>query len=99
VLARKRRLNRDKVGQPQTPYDRARNDLFGAIRKCGVIGAPEEDQAEWMVETIAFLADRYPELTPTEKEQLHQIGLRFCQPVIPHGTQTTSNSLEDANAA
>jgi hypothetical protein len=98
-LARKRRLNRAKLEQPQTPYDRARNELFSAIRQCGVIGAHEEDQLEWMAETVAFLAERYPELTPAEKEQLHQIGLRFCQPVIPHGTQATSNSLEDANAA
>ncbi|MGH7459839.1 MAG: hypothetical protein ACREMA_02275 [Longimicrobiales bacterium] len=98
-MARKRRLNKAKLEQPQTPYDRSRNELFSAIRQCGVIGAAEEDQVEWMAETVDFLAQRYPELTPTEKEQLRQIGLRFCQPVIPHGTQTTSTSLEDANAA
>ncbi|MGH7460667.1 MAG: hypothetical protein ACREMA_06515 [Longimicrobiales bacterium] len=98
-MARKRRLNRAKLEQPQTPYDRARNELFSAIRQCGVIGAQEEEQLEWMAETVDFLAQRYPELSPTEKEQLRQIGIRFCQPVIPHGTQGTSTSLEDANAA
>ncbi|MGH7467712.1 MAG: hypothetical protein ACRENP_06950 [Longimicrobiales bacterium] len=98
-MARKRRLNRAKLEQPQTPYDRARNELFSAIRQCGVIDAQEEDQLEWMAETVDFLAQRYPELNPTEKEQLQQIGLRFCKPVIPHGTQNTPTSLEDANAA
>ena len=98
-MARKRREKRPKLDQPETSYDRARNELFSAIRQCGVIGAHEEDQAEWMGETVAFLAERYPELTEAEREQLKQIGLRFCQPVIPHGTQSTATSLEDANAA
>ena len=98
-MARKRRLNRAKLEQPQTAFDRARNELFSAIRQCGVIGALEEEQIEWMAETVDFLAQRHPELTPAEQEQLRQTGLRFCQPVIPHGTQTTPTSLEDANAA
>jgi hypothetical protein len=99
VLARKRREKRAKLDQPETLYDRARNELFSAIRQCGVIGADAQDQAEWMAETVAFLAERYPELAETEREQLRQIGLRFCQPVIPHGTQSIATSLEDANAA
>lgn len=98
-MARKRRENRAKSDQPETSYDRARNELFSAIRQCGVIGAPEQDQVEWMAETVEFLAARYPELSPAEKEQLKQTGLRFCQPVIPHGAQPSGNSLEDANAA
>ena len=98
-MARKRRDNRAKPDQPETLYDRARNELFSAIRQCGVIDAHEEDQVEWMTETVEFLAARYPELTPAEQEQLKQTGLRFCQPVIPHGAQPSASSLEDANAA
>ena len=98
-MARKRRESRAKPEQPETLYDRARNELFSAIRQCNVIGAHEEDQVEWMTETVDFLAARYPQLTEAEKEQLKQIGLRFCQPVIPHGAQSTATSLEDANAA
>ena len=99
-MARNRRENRRTTPEPQqSPYDRARNELFSAIRQCGVIGAEEAEQVEWMGETVDFLAQRYPELTETEREQLKQIGLRFCQPVIPHGAQATSASLEDANAA
>lgn len=100
-MARNRRENRrpNKPETPETSYDRARNELFSAIRQCGVIGAEPAEQAEWMGETVEFLAERYPDLTATEKEQLQQIGMRFCQPVIPHGTQPAANSLEDANAA
>ncbi len=98
-MARKRRVNRAKLDQPETAYDRARNELFSAIRQCGVIGAHEDDQVAWMSETVDFLAARYPELAEAEREQLRQTGLRFCQPVIPHGTQPNAASLEDANAA
>ena len=100
-MARKARENRRpaKPEQPETAYDRARNELFSAIRQCGVIGAEEAEQIEWMAETVDFLAQRYPELDANEREQLKQIGLRFCQPVIPHGAQPTATSLEDANAA
>ena len=98
-MARNRRENSRKPATEQSSYDRARNELFSAIRQCGVIGAEEAEQAEWMAETVDFLGSRYPDLTPTEREQLKQIGLRFCQPVIPHGTQPTATSLEDANAA
>jgi hypothetical protein len=99
VLSRKRRDRRDRPERQESTFDRARNELFSAIRQCGVIGAAEDDQIEWMDDTIRFLAERYPELSPTELEQLKMTGIRFCQPVIPHGTQNTANDLEDANAA
>jgi hypothetical protein len=101
LLARKKRDRREQRPERQESVaDRARNELFSAIRQCGVIGAAEDDQVEWMDDTIRFLAERYPELTPTELEQLKMTGLRFCQPVIPHGSQPSSaNDLEDANAA
>jgi hypothetical protein len=101
LLARKKREKREQRPERQESVaDRARNELFSAIRQCGVIGASEDDQIEWMDDTIRFLAERYPELTPTELEQLKVTGLRFCQPVIPHGSQgPTADDLEDANAA
>ena len=98
-MSRKRRDRRDRPERQESTFDRARNELFSAIRQCGVIGAAEDDQSEWMDDTIRFLAERYPELSPTELEQLKVTGIRFCQPVIPHGTQNTSDNLEDANAA
>src|SRR5687767_15939407 len=91
LLARKKRDRQEQRPERQESVaDRARNELFSAIRQCGVIAAAEDDQIEWMDDTIRFLAERYPELTPTELEQLKITGLRFCQPVIPHGSQTSS---------
>ena len=98
-MSRKRRDRRDRPERQESTFDRARNELFSAIRQCSVIGAAEDDQIEWMDDTVRFLAERYPELSPTELEQLKVTGIRFCQPVIPHGTQNTTNDLEDANAA
>ena len=101
-MARKKRDRRDSRPERQESIaDRARNELFSAIRQCGVIGAAEDDQVEWMDDTIRFLAERYPELTAEELEQLKITGIRFCQPVIPHGTTSPSSAddLEDANAA
>ena len=98
-LSRKKRDRRERPERQESLADRARNELFSAIRQCGVIDAAEDEQTEWMDDTIRFLAERYPELTPTELEQLKLTGLRFCQPVIPHGNQTSPDDLEDANAA
>jgi hypothetical protein len=99
VLSRKKRERRERPERQESVADRARNELFSAIRQCGVIGAAEDDQVEWMDDTIRFLTERYPELSPDELDQLKLTGLRFCQPVIPHGSQNPSNDLEDANAA
>lgn len=80
-------------------FDRARDELFSHIHRCGVLEATEEQQREWMDDTIEYMAERYPELSPEETAQLRDLGLRFCQPVIPHGKKTTQPSDEDANAA
>jgi hypothetical protein len=45
------------------------------------------------------MAARHPELGPQELAQLRETGMRFCQPVIPHGKEHTALSGEDANAA
>ena len=98
-MSKKKRDRKERPERKESTSDRARNELFSAIRQCGVIEASEDDQIEWMDDTIRFLAERYPELTPSELDQLKTAGLRFCQPVIPHGTQSSSSDLEDANAA
>ena len=65
--------------------DRARDELFSHINRCGVLQASPEDQKTWMEETIDYLAERYPDLSDLHLDQLHSIGLRFCQPAIGHG--------------
>lgn len=70
--------------------DRARDELFSAIRQCGVIDALADEQVEWMDDTLQFMKERYPDLTTREIAQLKDLGLRFCQPVIPHGREHTA---------
>jgi hypothetical protein len=88
-----------KAAAPQTTLDRARDELFSAIRQCGVLAAEREDQVEWMEDTLSYMKERHPELSTQELAQLRDAGLRFCQPVIPHGREHTALAHEDATAA
>ncbi len=79
--------------------NRARDELFSHINRCGVLQATDEDQRHWMDETIEYLAERYPDLGDVDLRELHDIGSRFCKPAIPHGADSTAKSVEDASAA
>ena len=77
--------NRDRKPQPQrttSAVDDARNELFNHINRCGVMRATEEQQVEWMRDTIEFMGERYPSLNKKQLEELEAIGLRFCRPVM-----------------
>ncbi len=65
--------------------DRARDELFSHIRHCGVLQATEEQQEAWLKDTIGYMAERYPELSPEQLAHLETLGRRYCKPVIPHG--------------
>lgn len=69
--------------------ERARDELFSHVHRCGVLQAAEEDQRHWMDETIDYIGERYPDLTDGDLRGLHQIGTRFCKPAIGHGEATT----------
>ena len=79
--------------------DRARDELFSHINRCGVLEAAEEDQRQWMDETIEYIGERYPDLTDTDLKGLHAIGIRFCKPAIKHGAQNHAKKMEDATVA
>ena len=64
---------------------RARDELFSHINRCGVLQAEHDDQQHWMDETIDYLAERYPDLGDGDLKDLYSVGIRFCQPAIPHG--------------
>ena len=64
---------------------RARDELFSHINRCGVLQAEEDDQKHWMEETIDYLAERYPDLSDADLQDLFSVGMRFCRPAIPHG--------------
>jgi len=79
--------------------DRARDELFSHVHRCGVLQAAEEDQRHWMDETIDYIGERYPDLTDADLRNLHEIGIRFCMPAIAHGPSTAKadqDVVEDA---
>ena len=64
------------------PIERARDELFSHIHRCGVLEAHQDDQDSWMTETIDYLAERYPDLGTDDLTQLRAVGIQFCKPVI-----------------
>ena len=79
--------------------DRARDELFSHVHRCGVLSAEVDDQKHWMDETIDYIAERYPDLSDVDLQNLHAIGVRFCKPAIAHGSASSAKSLEDATVA
>ena len=65
--------------------DRARDELYSHINRCGVLQATGDDQEHWMEETLEYIGERYPDLSDSDLKYLREVGIRFCQPAIPHG--------------
>ena len=52
-----------------------------------------------MNETIEYLGERFPDLTDSDLQDLHNVGIRFCQPAIPHGSKASGGpEAADADA-
>ena len=79
--------------------DRARDELFSHINRCGVLQANAEDQKQWMDETIEYIGERYPDLTDGDLKGLREIGIRFCKPAIAHGRENGLKKMADATVA
>ena len=79
--------------------ERARDELFSHINRCGVINAVEGDQRQWMDEPIDYIRERYPDLSEVDLSGLHEIGTRFCQPAISRKGESSFNTLDDASVA
>ena len=79
--------------------ERARDELFSHVNRCGVLQAAADDQRHWMDETIDYIGERYPDLSDADLTGLHAIGIRFCQPAIKHGAERTAKTLDDASVA
>ena len=77
-----------------TAFEHARDELFSHIQRCDVIAADPDQQEEWLDDTMDYLGDRYPELSGKERDELHKIGLRYCNPAIPHG-ETDARDMEE----
>lgn len=96
-MSRNRERDRDrKAPSRPTALDEARNELFSHIHRCGVLSASEEQQVEWMKDTVEFLSERYPALKEKELKELEGIGLRFCRPVIRNAPAAAAEPDADA---
>jgi hypothetical protein len=73
-------------------YDKARDELFSHILRCEVVGAKVEHQREWFDDTMEYMAERYPTLTPAQLAQIRNLGERYVQPVIPHHSEVGSEA-------
>ncbi len=68
------------------------------VHRCGVLQANEEQQNEWLKETVEYMAGRYPALSKMERANLELVGRRFCAPVIAHGADSTALTRDDETA-
>jgi hypothetical protein len=78
-MAKQRNRRYHEVAQPSA-FEEARDELFRQIMQCGVIGAAPEHQTEWFEQTMAYLEERYPELSRAQLADLRVLGERFVQP-------------------
>ncbi len=65
--------------------EKARDELYSHILRCGVLEAQREHQQEWLDDTVEYMAERYG-LTAADTTSLRKLGERYCAPVIPHGS-------------
>jgi hypothetical protein len=91
----KSKNRRREVAEPM-PFEQARDEMFQHIIRCGVLQAAPEHQVEWFDDTMAYLEDRYHELTTEQLAELRTLGLRFCQ---PPKARTGSDTVDAASAA
>ncbi|MDX1395043.1 MAG: hypothetical protein R3195_11655 [Gemmatimonadota bacterium] len=75
--------------------DRARDELFSHIQRCDVLEAADEDREAWLVETLAYMAERYPALMPNEREELETLARRYMKPPVPHGKEATAQNRDE----
>jgi len=98
-LSRNRDRGQRAAPSRPSPLDDARNELFGHIHRCGVMKASREQQLEWMTDTIEFLGERFPSLTPKDLKELETIGMRFCSPVISNAEAVETAEAQQEPAA
>lgn len=92
-------MSRNRGNGNSADLGRARDELFSHIHRCGVLQATEEQQVEWMDDTIAYVGERYPELSEEQLDELRVMGMRFCRPAIPYGSEFTAHNMQGAEDA
>lgn len=93
------RVGRNNDRSREAELVRARDELCSHIHRRGVLRASAEHQLEWMNDTVEYLGERYPALDAGDLEQLKQIGVRFCRPVIRRAEGPGSEPVKDGTGA
>ena len=78
--------------------ERARDELFSHIRRCGVLEAEFDQREEWLADTVGYLAERYPDLSEIELSELQKIGQRYCMPPKRHGGTDAPKDAEEESS-
>ena len=80
-MAKKKPTTRREPTEPGA-FERARDELYSHILRCGVLDAAPEHQQDWFNDTIEYLAERYDTLSDAEVTQLRTLGEMYCRPVV-----------------
>lgn len=82
--------NRSRTPAVPTPFEEARDELFQHIMRCGVVESAPEYHGEWFGETMQYMTERFPELSPEQLSELRKLGERFAQPPKKHDAADVS---------
>jgi hypothetical protein len=58
----------------KSDLDKARDELMSHVVRCEVLEASMEHRVEWLGDTLAFMAERYPQLSGLQMAQLEMMG-------------------------
>ncbi len=75
--------------------DRARDELFSHIQRCGVLDADSDQKQEWLDDTIEFLAERYVDLSREDLGALRTMGENYCSPAIARASDPAEDEPHD----
>lgn len=64
------------------------------VVRCDVLEASMEHRMEWLEDTLAFMAERYPQLSDLHMAQLEMMGRQFVKPAIPHGAGKNAQTID-----
>ncbi len=87
-----------KVSRDSSKIDRARDELFSHIQRCGVLDAEEGQRDEWLDDTLEYLAERHPQLSRDDLAALRTMGQRYCSPAIRRSPVKEEAEEVDADA-
>ena len=78
--------------------ERARDELFSHIRRCGVLEAEFDQREEWLSQFYSDCPVVIYLLKEIELSELQKIGQRYCMPPKPHGGTDAPKDAEEESS-